>query len=175
VLLTLSHYDNRADPHAFADGQWAWHTSFTQLGVQLSLPWEIGLLAQWLDGETYWIEGARPNGTLSPVAELVEDAFDAKYAMLTRTFHGNHRVSVRYDDFEMTRPEATPKLVSDSGHAWTLAYRYERSERLSGGLEWLSVESRRDLWRDFYSAPAGATERQLRLQVTWRVGMTAAL
>jgi hypothetical protein len=175
VLLQLAHYDNRADPNAFSDGQWAWHTSFTQLGVQLSLPWELGLLAQWLDGETYWMQGGRLDGTLSPVAELVEDMFDARYAMLTRTFHGNHRVSVRYDDFEMTRPEEIPELVSDSGRAWTLAYRYERSERLSGGFEWLRVESRRDLWRDFYFAAARATERQLRLQVTWRVGMSATL
>jgi hypothetical protein len=170
-VAPLARYDNRADPNAFADGQWAWHTSFNQLGVQLSLPWELGLLAQWLDGETYWIAGGRPDGTLSFGAELVEDGFDAKFLMLTRAFHGNHRVSVRYDDFEVARREAAPEFVSDSGSAWTLAYRYERSARVSGGLEWLSISSRRDPWGYFYFVPERATERQLRLQVTLRLGM----
>lgn len=173
VLLQLARYDNRGDPNAFADSQWAWHTSFNQLGVQLSLPWELGLLAQWLDGETYWMQGGRRDGTLAFGAKLVEDCFDAKFLMLTRAFHGNHRVSVRYDDFETARPEEVPELVSDSGSAWTVAYRYDRSARLSGGLEWLRVSSRRDLWRDFYFVPEHATERQLRLQVTLRLGMNA--
>jgi hypothetical protein len=171
VLLELARYDNRGDPNAFADGQWAWHTSFTQLGVQLSLPWELGLLAQWLDGDTYWIQGGRPDGTLGFGAELVEDAFHAKFLMLTRAFHGRHRVSLRYDDFETARPAAVPELVSDSGHAWTAAYRYERSARLSGGLEWLRISSRRDPWQSFYFVPERATERELRLQVTVRLGM----
>jgi hypothetical protein len=81
---------------------------------------------------------------------------------------------VRYDDFEIAREEGLPAIVSDDGHGWTFAYRYDRSARLSGGLEWLRMESRRDLWRDFYAAPASATERQLRLQVSYRVGMSTA-
>ncbi|HZF27965.1 MAG TPA: hypothetical protein VE907_02510 [Gammaproteobacteria bacterium] len=174
VLLQLARYDNRADPNAFAAGYWGWHTAFTQVGVQLSLPWELGLLAQWLDGETYWIAGSRPDGTLSPVAALVEDGFESKYLMLSRAVRGNHRFSVRYDDFEIARKEGLPAIVSDEGHAWTFAYRYERSARLSAGLEWLRMESRRDLWRDFYAAPASATEWQLRLQMSYRVGMNTA-
>jgi hypothetical protein len=170
VLVQLAHYDNRADPTAFRDGQWGWGTAFTHLGVQASLPFELGLVAQWLDGETYWIAGARANGTLSPVAELVEDAFSAKFLLLTRVVRGAHRFAVRYDRFETRREEAAPALRSDAGHAWTLSYRYQHSARLSGGFEWLQIHSHRDLWQAFYFTSPRATERQLRLQVGLRLG-----
>ena len=175
VLLELARYDNRGDPNAFGGGQWAWHTTFNQLGAQLSLPWQLGLLAQWLEGDTYWIQGAGSDGTFAPGSDLVKDGFEAKYLMLTRAIHGKHRVSVRYDDFGVARPGAVPELVSDDGSAWTLAYRYERSARLSGGVEWLRVSSRRDLWEYFYFAPEHATERELRLQLTVRLGMNTPL
>src|SRR5690606_38369148 len=45
-LVQLSHYDNRADPNAYAGGQWGWRTAFDQLGVQIALPYDFGLLAQ---------------------------------------------------------------------------------------------------------------------------------
>ncbi|HEX5046350.1 MAG TPA: hypothetical protein VFX89_04455, partial [Gammaproteobacteria bacterium] len=174
VLLQLARYDNRADPNAFDDGYWGWHTAFTQLGVQLSLPWELGLLAQWMDGETYWIAGARSDGTLSFVATHVEDGFASKYLLLTRAVRSNHRFSVRYDDFGVSRKEGPPPIDTDEGHAWTFAYRYDRSARFSGGFEWLRMESHRDLWREFYAAPADATEWQVRLQLTYRVGMNTS-
>lgn len=168
--LQLAHYDNRADPHAFDHGQWGWHTEFTQIALQVSLPWDIGLIAQWLEGSTHWITGARANGTLSAAAELVEDAFDARFLLLTRVLRGVHRLSIRYDDFAMPREHASEPLTSDDGQAWTLAYRFEPSARWSGGLEWLEIESRRDLWSRLYSRPERATERQLRLTVTFRLG-----
>jgi hypothetical protein len=174
VLLQLARYDNRADPNAFSAGQWGWRTAFTQFGVQLSLPGQFGLLAQWMDGDTSWISGARSDGTLSLVATHVKDGFDSKYLLLTRAVRTNHRFSIRYDDFEVAREQGPPPSVSDEGRAWTFAYRYDRSARFSGGLEWLQMHSRRDLWRDFYAAPASATEWQLRLQMSYRVGMNTS-
>ena len=170
VLMQLAHYDNRADPNAFADGEWGWDTSFTHLGAQVSLPGEIGLVTQWMKGKTYWISGARPDGTRWSMARVVEDGFESKFVLLTRVLRNAHRLSLRYDDFVVVRAEPSPALQSDSGHAWTLAYRYERSARLSAGLEWLEITSRRDLWPAFYSLPSQVTERQLRLQVSLRQG-----
>ena len=43
VLVQVARYDNRADPYSFADGQWGWGTAFTHVGVQASLPGQIGL------------------------------------------------------------------------------------------------------------------------------------
>ncbi len=171
ALLELMRFDNRADETAFRDGQWGWHTRFTGLATQITLPANFGLLAQWLTGSTYWIVGARADGTLSPTAQAVDDGFTAGYVMLTRLLHGAHRLSLRYDTFDVSRDHATPELRSDAGHAWTLAYRYQRNSRLSGGIEWLEVRSSRDLWPDFYAVPHSATERQIRLQITYELAI----
>jgi hypothetical protein len=90
--------------------------------------------------------------------------------MLTRLVRGAHRLSLRYDDFEIVRDEAAPALQADIGHAWTVAYRYSHSARLTGGVEWLEIESRRDLWPLFYSLPHEATESQLRVLVSFNYG-----
>jgi hypothetical protein len=167
VLVQISRYDNRADPWAFADGQWAWGTAFSHIGVQASLPAQLGLIAQWMRGETYWLTGAGSDGSLSPFVELVEDEFGSQFLMLTLLVRGSHRLSLRYDRFEIVR-DTVPRFYSDDGHAWTLGYRYERTKQLSGGIEWLEIESHRDVW-SFYSPVTDATERQLRLQVTYRL------
>lgn len=172
ALLQLAHYDNRTDPYAFRAGQWGWGTSFSQIATQVQLPASLGLIVQWLEGDTDWVTGARANGRLGPVAELVEDRFEARFMLLTRLVRGVHRVSLRYDDFAMTRTGAPDP--TENGHAWTLAYRYQRSPRLSGGVEWLRVSTRRDLWSAFYGAPRRATERELRLQLNVRLRNHAA-
>jgi hypothetical protein len=172
VLVQLAHYDNRADPSSFSDGQWGWGTSFTHAAVQVSLPWRVGLVAQWASGSTYWISGARPDGQPSAFAELVEDDLDSEFLMLTRLFGGNHRVALRYDQFETHRNEAPPELRSDDGDAWTLSYRYEHSPRLEAGIEWLRIESHRDLWSEFYFVPERATETAVRAQLSYRLGST---
>lgn len=173
ALVQLARYDNRADPWSYAENQWGWHTSFDHLAVQVGLPGELGLLAQWMRGETYWLSGVSPAGTVSPYVQLVWDRFEASYLMLTRKWRDAHRVSLRHDDFSIDRPASTPVLHSDGGHAWTVSYRYEPNERFSGGVEWLEIESRRDLWPYFYGVPAKATESQLRLQFSLRLGAPA--
>jgi hypothetical protein len=170
ALLQLAHYDNRADPYANRDGQWGWDTAFTHVGAQVGLPAELGLVMQWLRGRTYWITGAGADGSLSPAAELVEDAFESKYVMLTRMLRGAHRVSLRYDTFAMAREHALPARPAESGRGWTLAYRYRRSARLSGGVEWVRITTRRDLWPEFYGAADTATEREVRVQLTVELG-----
>ena len=170
ALVQIARYDNRADPWSFAESQWGWHTSFDHVAVQVALPWELGLMAQWMRGDTYWVSGAFPDGTHTPTARIVVDDFTAKYLMLTRTWRDAHRLSLRYDDFSIVRPASVPVLHADDGHAVTLSYRYEMSERFSGGIEWLRIESQRDLWPYFYGAPGRATEDQLRLQFSLRLG-----
>jgi len=173
ALVQLAHYDNRADPNAFSNGQWGWQTSFTQLGAQVTLPAGVGLIAQWMSGATYWIAGARSDGSMSPHAALVEDAFTAKFLLLTRLVRNTHRFSLRYDDFAIAREHALPAVPSEAGHAWTFAYRYQHSPRVDAGFEWLRVRSQRDLWSDFYGAARRANERQLRVQVSVKLGVPA--
>jgi hypothetical protein len=167
ALVQLAHYDNRADPESFRDGQWGWNTSFTHVGAQVDLPGGFGLMSQWMGGATYWLIGVTPTGMRTPFTELVDDEFDASFLMLTRRLATPHRVSVRYDTFDFAREEMN--LTIDSGHAWTVAYEYEATPSLALAFEWLRIESTRDLWPMFYGLPRDASEDQLRLKLNYRL------
>lgn len=173
ALVQLARYDNRADPYSFSSGQWGWATDFNHLAVQISLPGEIGLVAQRLDGATEWIPGARADGTFEPWAFFAHDEIESRFVLLTRRLGKAQRLTLRYDTFSIERPAAAPVLHSDGGHAWTLSYRIEPTERLTGGVEWLRIDSRRDLLPMFYATPAAQTEHQLRLQFSYRLAAPA--
>jgi hypothetical protein len=173
ALVQLARYDNRADPYAFSDGQWGWGTHFNHLAVQISLPAQLGLVAQWMDGTTEWLSAALPDGTRLPTSEYVVDDFESRFVLLTRKLGASHRLALRYDTFAIERPAAVPVLHSDGGHAWTLSYRFEASKRWSGGIEWLRVESRRDLLPLFYSTARAHTEDQVRLELSYRFATPA--
>jgi hypothetical protein len=102
-----------------------------------------------------------------------QDRFDSQFLMLTRTLGAHQRLAVRYDVFEMERPASMPVLHSDEGRAWTLGYRIDFMERLSAGIEWLRIESERDLWPLFYNTARDQTEDQLRLQLSYRLAAPA--
>jgi hypothetical protein len=167
ALVQLAHYDNRADPFSFAANVWGWRTKFEHLAIQVSLPAELGLVAQWLGGSTDWISGARPDGTLRPGSSIVTDDFRSGFVLLTRKLGTASRLSLRYGTFDMQRPA----LESDKGHAWTFAYRFESAGRFHGGVEWLRIVSEREIWSTFYALPRQQTEEQIRLQVSYRLGM----
>jgi hypothetical protein len=173
ALVQLARYDNRADPYAFSDGQWGWGTDFNHLAVQVGLPADIGLVVQWMDGATEWLTAALPNGTRMPMSEYVHDEFESRFVMLTRTLGAAQRVALRYDTFSIERPAAVPVLYGDSGHAWTLSYRIELADRLSGGIEWLRIDSRRDLLPMFYATAAAHSEDQVRLEFSYRLATPA--
>jgi hypothetical protein len=170
ALVQLARYDNRADPYSFADGQWGWRTDFDHLAVQVSLPAEIGLVAQWMYGTTDWVAGASQAGTLSPFVRFVQDEFESQFVLLTRRLGDKHRLALRYDTFSIHRLNVTPALESDDGNAWTLSYRFAPGNaRFSGGIEWLRIESHRDIFPMFYFIPADHAEDQLRLQFAFRL------
>ena len=173
ALVQLARYDNRADPWSFRDGQWGWGTDFNHLAVQVGLPAELGLVYQWMDGTTEWLTAALPNGTRLPMSERAQDEFQSQFVMLTRKLGANQRLAVRYDTFETERPRSVPVLYSDEGHGWTLSYRIDFMERVSGGVEWLRIESERDLWPAFYGTARAHTEDQLRLQLSYRLAAPA--
>lgn len=171
ALVSWAIYDNRADPYAFGGGQWAWDTRFYNLAAQLSVTPKIGLVAQWMRGTTEWLVMANRDGAVTPITFLAEDHFDAQFMLFTRQVAGRQRVTLRYDRFEMKRPGV---FTSDSGHAVTLAYEYAHSNRLSAVIEYLRIDSSRDLWTWFYDTPQQNTERQLRLQFNLRLLAPAA-
>jgi hypothetical protein len=100
-------------------------------------------------------------------AHVVDTEFDAQFALLTRAFE-NHRVSVRYDHFEITESDSTEEdNNSEKGHAWTLHYQYSFSDKISIAAEWLSIKTHRCSW-EYYDVPTTATERQSQLTLKLR-------
>ena len=104
---------------------------FTQLGVQTSLPAQLGLVAQWMNGDTYWISRrARERHALAVrrarrgrVRLAVPDADTPVQWRLIAS-----RCATTSSRWRAKRRCRDP---TDSGHAWTVAYRYERTEQLS--------------------------------------------
>jgi hypothetical protein len=64
-------------------------------------------------------------------------------------------------------------LYSDEGDAWTVSYRIDLKERLSGGIEWLRIDSRRDVLPMYYATAPAQTESQVRLQISYRLAAPA--
>ena len=137
-LRTL-YYDNRADLAEQGRGQSTWCTSFWHVGFQASLPWNVGLVAQWMDGMTYAGEVAARWGN----RHWVENAFDASFVLLTKT-HDRHRVTVRRDWFGVDDLDLNPNDVNDEdGTGVTVSYQYKWSDRWLFGVEYLRADSTR--------------------------------
>jgi hypothetical protein len=163
LLLRAGHYDNRADPTIIKNGQYAWETIFEHIGMQTTLPGDIGLVAQWMFGSTVMGSVMFPNG-----ARAVDVEFDSKFALLTREF-GKHRVSLRFDEFDVTQNDSTPEDNNpEDGHAWTLSYQVGLSEKVSLATEWLSIKTHHCGWV-YYDVSPTATETQFSVSLKLRL------
>lgn len=162
ILLRAMHYDNLADPQGLEDNQFAWWTYFDHVAFQATLPGDIGLLAQWMDGFTAW--GRFSNGVYS-----VDVTFESNYVLLTRAFD-RHRITARYDHFEMSEADQTPlDENSERGNAWTLSYQYTTSPRVSIAAEWMQIFTERPAWA-YFDLEQRNTESQLQLSLRLRFG-----
>jgi hypothetical protein len=160
MLVRVMHYDNRADPVAFENGQYAWDTKFDHIGAQFTLPGDFALIAQWMTGSTVM-------GPVVDDAHMVDTEFDSKFVMLTRTF-GKHRLSLRYDNFDITQNDDTDEDNNpEDGLVWTAAYQHDYSDRMSFAAEWLSIKTHHCGWV-YYGLDPTATEKQLQLSVRFK-------
>lgn len=159
-MLRLMVYDNRADPEDLDGGQYAWRTDFWHLGIQATLPGNIGFIAQAMTGTT--VMGPVMNGV-----NVIAVDYESQFGMLSRAF-GPHRVSARFDNFSATDNDGIPQDANDEdGHAWTVAYRFDVSDNVAVAAEWLSIETQRSAWA-YFGIPTSATERQSQLMLQVR-------
>jgi hypothetical protein len=167
VRLKYFQYDNHGNPEALDDHfEYAWKTRFEHIGLQFPLPGEVGVLAQWLDGRTQMGRDLGP-------WRVFDSEFDAYYVLVTREF-GRHRLSARYDAFDV-QPVNDPGGVTnqDQGHAWTATYLYQWSEHVRLGAEYLAIatehcESEACVWV-FSGLPRTSRQSQVQLSLRWQL------
>ena len=162
ALLRAMHYDNRAEPTALRNGQYAWHTEFDALGAQVSLPADAGLVLQWIRGTTRM--GPASNGV-----HVVDADFSSYFLLLSKTID-RHRLSARYEDFDVTDNDGTAlDDNAEHGDVLTMAYRYEATANVALAVEWLQISTFRPAWAYAGLVP-DKTERQFEFVVRLRFG-----
>jgi hypothetical protein len=160
LLIRAMFYDNKADPTSIISGQYGWYTEFGHLGLQTTLPGDVGLIAQWMSGST--VMGPQINA-----AHAVDVDYDSYFLLLTKAI-GKHRVSARYDNFDMTQNDSTPEDSNpEHGIAWLASYQYGFTESLYLAVEWLSIKTHRYALV-YYGLDPTVTERQLQLTLQLR-------
>jgi hypothetical protein len=162
--LRALHYDNRADTTtyapAIADG--GWQTLFDSVGARWTPDDNWTLIAQRLVGATY-ISVKAPPGAVPNTWH-----FDASFALASWQ-HGAHRLTARYDDFDMRQDVSWYFFYNrDRGHALTAAWLYTINPRLTVIGEWLQVSSSLAM-RAAVAEPSHAVERQLQVGLRFEV------
>lgn len=154
AVFNVLHYDNRADPAVYEPElrDFAWLTKFdaAALRVETGNGWTI--LVQALDGETY----------IAPGGFWLDWRFDSQSALLAKRV-GAHMLAARYDEFAVKFMDDWNEPGSEDGHAWTLAYSYDRSDHWRFAIEWLRVTSDVRSRPVALGEPALATETKIEL------------
>jgi hypothetical protein len=135
--LRVMHYDNRGRVPGHASGQYDWETKFEAAGLRLFLPGRMEFLSQGMTGSTRMEIGfGRP--------EYVDADFRSAYALLSKAFGANQRVSVRADIFSVDdEDQSGVDDNSEKGHAVAVDYMTTIGDHHHIGLEILRVSSDR--------------------------------
>lgn len=104
-----------------------------------------------------------PEGVLA----AVDIDFEAAYGLVSAPL-GNHRISFRYDTFEIKDLDVLKPIDNndEDGNAWTVAYIVNTGERHRLAFEWLRIESERPA-RQTLGLPSKVTENLF--QASFRV------
>ena len=106
-------------------------------------------------------------GAMLGDARAVDVEYDSYFLLLTREF-GKHRVSARYDNFDMSQNDDTDEDQNpEYGLAWTLGYRFSFSNKFSLAAEWLSIKTHRCAY-EYYDLDETVTETQFQLTLQAR-------
>ncbi|MEM9529780.1 MAG: hypothetical protein AAGA23_02550 [Pseudomonadota bacterium] len=159
-IFQVGYYDNRGDPTALEDGQYAWNTRFAHVGVELPFAEDWVFVSQWLRGST----------SMGPVfggRNAVDAQIETRFALLgLTTQRGN--AAIRVDQFDV---DDRDQLVADNnnerGRALTLFYRHRLTDNTSLVFEYLNVRTERPIW-EFNNLDPVETESQVQLRAQFR-------
>jgi hypothetical protein len=152
AVLNFLHYDNRADPTVELPSirDFAWLTKFDALGLRIETQNGWTAILQALDGATY----------IAPGGYWLDWLFDSQSALVAKRV-GAHMVAVRYDAFNVLFQGDPATSGSEDGHAWALAYSFDRGDHWRFAIEWLRVDSDVPARVQMLGEPAFARESKL--------------
>ena len=159
AVLNVLHYDNRADPTAYSASieDFAWETTFDAAALRVETAGEWTAIVQWLSGET----------CIAPGSRWLEWELGSRSALLAKGA-GPHLLAVRYDDFEVESGNGAGR-GNEAGHAWTVAYSFDRGKSWRFMLEWLRVRSDVKARPAVLAEPALAIETKVELSVRYAI------
>jgi hypothetical protein len=156
--LRAMHYNNRAKQTVFDGEQYAWNTRFNHAGIHFTLPAQVEVIGQWMEGRTLMGPGNAVN------AEFYSEFLLASWS------YAAARISLRYDRFRVNDENAQvrPDDNTERGHAWTAAFIYHTGEKHRLAFELLRIQSRRPVRQDLF-LPVDATETlfQTSFRLAW--------
>jgi hypothetical protein len=151
----VMYYNNPGDDRELTNGQWPWRTSFVSAGGKTSLPGEVDLIAQLMDGHTTVVTVP---GAISPV---VNTHFTSGFVLLSKPWD-KHRVSLRLEYFETKDKDFLfPDNNNEWGNAMTAAYVFRPTDNQRLTLEFLHIRSTRPERTLSFGQPRTASENQL--------------
>lgn len=153
--LGAFHYDNRGRPTEFDGEQYAWYTEFNHFGATIRLPANIEIISQILGGDSRM-----------GFSNAVNIHFNAKF-ILASVASGRHRVSVRYDWFQVDDRDRFKEMDNnqEDGDAWTAAYLIQTGEHHRLAFEVIRMISDRPA-RAYLALPIH--QRELQFQASAR-------
>jgi hypothetical protein len=132
--LRAAYSDNRGD-RLLHRGQYAWHTPFATVGLELHLGSAWTLLAEGMAGETGM-------GVIGSERPHVDMQFRAGYALLSWQ-GGAWRLSGRLDGFRNLDRDGTAEPNQEDGWAWTAALLWSPAPHWRAAVEYLDLRAAR--------------------------------
>ena len=167
LIVSAMHFDNRSDQVQFDGDQYAWNTVFDDVGLWLSIPGGLEIATQLLAGTSRM-------GRTADGEDSVNIDFAAAYGLVSY-LQGRHRLSVRYDTFDIKDRDVALGAIDDNnedGEAWTLSYWLSTGEWHRLAVEWMRVDSER-AGRATLGLPTRAVEDLF--QVSFRLSLGSSL
>ncbi len=159
--LRFYHYDNNADPTAFARQQYAWRNRFDQWAAQWQLNEDVQLLGQWARGRT----------EMGQQAVVVD--YQAGFLLLSyqsaQWQAAGRQLALRYDRWRQWDRDLTPgDDNSGRGHGLTLSLQQSLSDSVSLLAEFSRLHTEQASRAQWQGWPVQQNFYQSQLSLIWR-------
>jgi hypothetical protein len=151
--ITVTRYDNEADPAAVTTRDTAWRTQFWNFGARTAIG-SVTLIAQQMSGSTEIVSRGNPNLT----------KFESGF-LLASTDVGDWRFSLREDLFQTRRAHAANNTWSEDGDAFTASASWSPRDWLRLTGEVIAMHTRRG---EYLPAGLGPERNDTQTQVSSR-------